>query len=144
MRPFLAALLLIAASALAASAEEVVSPQEFQQFSEGYTLYFAHDGRAFGSESYGPDRRTRWRSSDGRCVRGVWEPRGGQVCFLYAMPGAKPLCWRVLRDEAGMFARLLDGPEAGMVLRITGRDKAPLLCGGPGQQVRAEVSAQPG
>ena len=42
-------------------------------------------------------------------------------------------CWRMLRDEEGMIARLLDGPDAGLEIRITGRDKAPLLCGEPGR-----------
>jgi len=42
------------------------------------------------------------------------------------------LCWRMLRDAEGMLALLLNGESKGLRLRITGRDKHPLLCGAPG------------
>lgn len=133
----LAALLLVSAPALAQDPElraEIVSPDEFQDYAEGYTVYFEQDGRPFGSESFEPGGKTRWRFNDGSCVRGVWRPYGAQVCFLYDMQDdTGPLCWRMLRDGEEIIARLLDGPEAGMQIRIIGRDKAPLLCGEPGR-----------
>lgn len=130
MKTLLATLLLATAPALA---QEIVSPDEFRDYAEGYTLHFEREGRPFGSEYFGPDGQTRWRYQDGSCVRGVWRPHGAQLCFLYdslSEPG--PLCWRVLRDERGLFARLLDGEDDGMELRIARRDTAPLLCGEPG------------
>lgn len=134
MKTLLAALLLATAPAIALAEEVVVSPDEFRDFADGWTLYFERDGEAFGSEEFRADGRTRWRYVDGSCVRGVWRPRGAQLCFLYETeiePG--PLCWRMLRDEEGLFARLLTGAEAGLEIRISRRDKAPLLCGGPGR-----------
>ena len=131
MRTLAAAFLLAAAPALA---EDIVSPEEFREYAEGYTLYFERDGQPFGAESFEPGGQTRWRFNDGSCVRGVWRAHGAQLCFLYDMEdGSGPLCWRMLRDDEGMIARLLDGVDAGMEIRITGRDKTPLLCGEPGR-----------
>ncbi|MFK7944499.1 MAG: hypothetical protein AB8B85_16510 [Paracoccaceae bacterium] len=114
--------------------EEVpISPSEFREYSEGWTLYFERDGRPFGSESFDSSGKTRWRYSDGSCVEGYWRPHGAQICFLYESDQEdEVLCWRMLRDEEGLLARLLNGTNQGLELRITGRDRRPLLCGEPG------------
>lgn len=132
MRTLFALLLLVA---LPANAEEkVVSPGEFREFAEGWTLYFERDGQPFGSESFSADGKTNWRYRDGSCVSGAWRPHGAQVCFLYDQgEGDSVLCWRVLRDQEGLLARLLNGENQDLELRITGRDKQPLLCGEPGK-----------
>ena len=116
-------------------AEEPVSPSEFRDFSEGYTLYFERDGEVFGSERFEANGLSRWRYNDGSCVRGAWRAHGAQVCFLYESEeeNRDVLCWRILRDDQGLFARLLSGASAGLELRIVGRDKKPLLCGDPGR-----------
>lgn len=128
-------LVLIFLASLPAHAEEsVVSPSEFRDYAEGWTLYFERDGQPFGSESFAPNGKTNWRYRDGSCVSGAWRPHGAQVCFLYDQgEGDNVLCWRVLRDEQGLMARLLNGDNQGLQLRITGRDKKPLLCGEPGK-----------
>ena len=117
-----------------AQAEDVVSPSEFRDYAEGYTLYFERDGRAFGSERFEADGKSRWRYNDGSCVDGAWKAHGAQICFLYHPEGAERevLCWRVLRDAQGLFARLLTGENAGIELRVVRRDREPLLCGEPG------------
>lgn len=119
-----------------ALAEETpVSPSEFRAFSEGYTLYFDREGEAFGSESFASDGNVVWRYNDGSCVKGAWRPHGAQLCFLYEGQAAngEVLCWRMLRTGKGdLIARLLQGENAGLELKITGRDKKPLLCGDPG------------
>ena len=38
----------------------------------------------------------------------------------------------MLRDDNGLFARLISGQNAGLELRVARRDRAPLLCGEPG------------
>ena len=131
MRKLALFILLIAAPALA---EEPVSPEEFRAFAEGWTLYFERDGRPFGSETFEGDGKVRWRYSDGSCVRGAWREHDGQLCFLYDSEDEGPVinCWKMLRDEEGLLARLLDGENAGLELRVTRRDRAPLLCGEPG------------
>lgn len=125
----LLALALIAAPALA---EEPVSPSEFKDFAEGYTLYFERDGQPFGAEEFLEGGKTRWRYRDGSCVIGAWRPHGAQLCFLYPDQGSDVQCWRMMRDDNGLYARLL-GPEGGLELRIAGRDRSPLLCGEPGE-----------
>jgi len=116
-----------------ALAEQPVSPSEFRDYAEGHTLYFDLDGKPFGSEAFEPGGRTLWRYMDGSCTEGVWRPHGGQVCFYYG-DGADVLCWRLIRDDAGLLVRLLgDGPDAGMELRITARDQSQPICGEPGR-----------
>ncbi len=122
----------IPALALAA-AEQPLSPSEFRKYAEGHTLYFDRDGEPFGSEAFEPGGQTLWRDMDGSCTEGVWRPHGGQVCFYYG-DGAEVLCWRLIRDEQGLLVRLLgDGSDAGMELRITGRDERQPICGEPGR-----------
>lgn len=122
----------IPALALAA-AEQPLSPSEFRNYAEGHTLYFDLDGEPFGSEAFEPGGQTLWRYMDGSCTEGVWRPHGGQVCFYYG-DGAEVLCWRLIRDEQGLLVRLLgDGSDAGMELRITGRDQRQPICGEPGR-----------
>ena len=134
MRALLSALLLIVVPVLSpALGQEIVSPEEFREYAEGHTIYFEQNGMPFGSEAFEEGGKVRWRFNDGSCVRGVWRARGAQLCFLYDMDSSGPLCWRMMRDEKGMFARLLEGLEAGLEIRVTGRDKVPLLCGEPGR-----------
>ena len=139
MKKLLACLCLIAAPAMAAEpgspAEEPVSPAEFRAFAEGWTLHFEHEGEPFGQERFREGGETTWRYPSGACLDGVWKPHGAQLCFYYGQ-GAEVLCWRALRDEEGLLVRLLgDGPDAGMELRVTGRDKSRLLCGEPGRGI---------
>ncbi len=127
----LLAALLIAAPALA---QEPVSPEQFREFAEGWTLHFERDGEPFGSEAFEGDGKVRWRYSDGSCVSGLWRAHKGQLCFLYDSPeeGRTINCWKMLRDEAGLLARLVSGRNEGLELRVARRDTAPLLCGEPG------------
>jgi hypothetical protein len=130
----LALTLPLAAPAPAAAApEEPVSPSEFRDYAEGYTLYFEEGGMPFGSEAFEPGGATVWRYNDGTCLHGLWRPYGAQLCFFYGFE-TDVLCWRVLRDDDGLKVRLLgDGPEAGLELRIVGRDQRPPICGDPGR-----------
>ncbi|MEM9046571.1 MAG: hypothetical protein AAGC81_17960 [Pseudomonadota bacterium] len=132
MRRFL---ILAALVATPAGAQEIMSPEDFRDYAEGYTLYFEEGGELFGTESFEADGSTTWRYRDGSCVEGAWRPHGGQVCFYYG-DSQGVLCWRMLRDGDDIIARLLGEAEnSGMELRITRRDKKPLLCGDPGTEL---------
>ena len=127
------ALLCLIAFASPALAEEPVSPSEFRNYAEGHTLYFDRDGEPFGSEAFEPGGRTTWRYMDGSCSKGAWRPHGGQICFYYG-EATDVLCWRLIRDDKGLLVRLLgEGSDAGMELRITGRDERRPVCGEPGR-----------
>jgi hypothetical protein len=135
MRKLALAFLLAVAVPAFAVAEEPVSPSEFRDFAEGYTLYFEQDGEPFGAEAFEPGGETLWRDVNGNCLHGVWKAHGAQLCFYYGVED-EVLCWRVLRDEGGLLVRLLgDGPDAGLELRITGRDKRAPVCGEPDRRV---------
>ena len=133
MRTLITALLLFAACP--ALAADPVSPSEFREYAEGHTLYFSLDGEPFGSEAFEPGGKTLWRyDEDGSCLEGLWRPYGAQLCFYYGGGSEEIMCWRLLRDEQGLMVRLLgDSPDAGMELRITGRDERKPLCGEPAQ-----------
>lgn len=127
----LAALLL--ALPAGAAMETPVSPQEFRDYAQGYTLYFAEgDGEPVGSEAFGPEGRATWQSLDGTCVEGLWQAYDDQLCFYYGFE-AVVQCWRVLRDPDGLLVRRTgeDQDPPDLTYRITGRDRKPLLCGGP-------------
>jgi hypothetical protein len=122
----------LAAAPAQAAAPGPVSPEEFRDYAEGYTLYFERDGEPWGAESFAPGGEVRWRYPSGRCVDGVWRAYGERVCFYYG-PGSEVLCWRMAREDDGTLTGTLeDGPDAGMTLTITGRDERPLICGGEG------------
>lgn len=130
----LAAILAVSGPALAAGADaKPVSPSEFRQFAEGHTLYFEYEGESFGAEAFEPGGQTLWRYGDGTCTPGAWRAYGAQLCFYYG-DGTDVQCWRLMRDEAGLFVRLLgSGEDAGMELRISGRDQRRPLCSGPAE-----------
>lgn len=127
------ALLLALSLALAApaAAETVVAPEAFEALSEGRTLRFAIDGKAFGAEQFFPGRRTLWRFAEGACQHGTWHAEHGLICFVYDdMPA--PICWRFLDTGAGYTAALVeDGAETGLRLRLQAIDANPLPCPGP-------------
>lgn len=135
MRLTLFLMLLLTTPALADEANrEVISPETFRDYAEGYTLYFEQGGEPFGTEKFETGGATTWRFDDGSCVDGAWRAHGAQVCFYYG-DSQGVLCWRMFREQGvnGLFAELLgDGDNAGMELHITRRDKLPLLCGAPG------------
>ncbi len=137
MRTVIAVLAFVAASLAPASDEKVVGPTEFRDYAEGWTLYFERDGEHFGSEEFREDGRTTWRYRDGTCVEGAWRSHGAQLCFLYdsANSDGTVQCWRVVRQGEDILVRLLGGENVenpGLELRVSGRDKKPLLCGAPG------------
>lgn len=109
-----------------------VAPEQFEAMSQGRTLYFTRDGRAFGAEQYFPGRRALWRYEDGACAWGRWFPRDGLICFEYE-GGDSAQCWTFEGDGTSFSAALIDqGGPTGLLLHMTGADTRPLACPGPG------------
>lgn len=127
---------LVGLLAFPAAAADLVTPGEFRDYAEGWTLYFEREGERWGEEQFLPGGGTVWRFQDGTCAEGAWREYDGQVCFYYGTAEEGVLCWQMLRDEQGLFAKLMSNVEGqGMELRITGRDRVPPLCGGPSQSL---------
>ncbi len=132
-------LALAALHAAGASAETVVPPAEFVEYAQGYTLTFEQDGEFAGAETFAEDGRVTWQTPDGICIDGLMRAYDDRFCFYYGIDDDVQ-CWHVLRDEKGLKVRRLDsGPgEPSLTYRITGRDRRPLSCTGPGRDTRLE------
>lgn len=133
--PRLAPLALLAhlAPLAPASAQEVMTPGEYEALSEGRTLHYTHRGRPFGAEQYFPGRRSLWRFADGSCTAGTWHAEGDDVCFRYE-PDTPALCWRFLREGTRVSATLLPNatdPAPDLRLDLARIDAAPLPCPAP-------------
>ena len=111
------------------AAETVLSPQQFEAFSQGKTLYFSQAGQPYGAEQYLPNRQSIWQYADGSCHRGIWFTRKDQICVIYEN-NPEEQCWNFL-DKDGVFAARAIGnpPEADLVVSL--QDTAPLICLGP-------------
>lgn len=124
----LALLLLLAATP--ALAEEPMSGAEFEAYTEGKTLLYAHEGQTYGGEDYLPGRRVRWSFLDGKCLAGTWYDSGELICFSYEDAPDAPVCWRFYAQPGGLRAEL-DGQDYTQELYETGEADKPLFCLGP-------------
>jgi hypothetical protein len=114
-----------------ASAQDVMTPEEFQSLAEGRTLYFTYDGAPYGQEQYFPGRRSLWRYEDGSCGRGVWWGDGEAICFRYEREPV-PQCWRFVERPGGVAAELVEGGvRTGFVVEMSHADGKPLTCPAP-------------
>ncbi|MEP5758303.1 MAG: hypothetical protein ABJ327_03125 [Litoreibacter sp.] len=120
---------LIAVLALPASAETILSPQEFEAFVQNSTVYFDRYGTPYGSEQYLRNRKVIWSFANGECEFGEWFPREDQICFQYENQNT-PLCWHFVEQDGIKRARVVgDDPVAD--LHIVAQDKQPVNCEAP-------------
>lgn len=112
-------------------AEDFLSPEAFNSYSEGTTLYFAQNGQPFGVEQYLPDRKSIWQYSDGTCVKGIWFDQGDRICFTYENDAkGTAQCWRFLQKGA-RFAARADGRGPQDDLEVIWQDAEPIACLAP-------------
>lgn len=144
------AVALLCALATGVPADTPVSPAEFREYAEGYTLYFERDGKPAGAETFRPGGEVTWRTPEGVCLEGLWRAYDDELCFYYGINDIVE-CWQVLRDSQGLKVRHAGGGESDgrggeengeaeedATYRITGRDRRPLMCsGGPALPTRA-------
>ena len=52
---------------LTLNAEEVLTPEQFESYSSGKTLYFAEAGQPYGAEQYLPNRQSIWQLPSAYC-----------------------------------------------------------------------------
>lgn len=110
--------------------EEIMTPEAFEQFVSGSTLYFNRRGDPYGAEQYLPDRRVIWTFLDGRCERGAWFSEGDTICFAYETQSS-PQCWNFLDRSGERRARVI-GADPANDLVVVGQDQSALDCPGPG------------
>lgn len=110
--------------------ENTLSPETFEAFASGTTLYFNRHGAPYGAEQYMTDRRVIWTFLDGRCERGAWFSDGAAICFAYETQ-SEAQCWHIL-EIAGQKRVRVVGDDPGNDLYVVGQDKADLDCPGPG------------
>ena len=112
-----------------AAAEVAMTPEEFEAYSTGKTIYFRRQGQPYGAEQYLPGRRTIWTFLGGQCIEGFWYAEGGNICFVYE-DDPESQCWAFLVTEDGHAAR----PVSGLPLddlEVIGETREPLACDGP-------------
>ena len=96
------------AAAESATAQDFLTPEEFEHYTNGNTLRFERHGSEYhGLEEYLPDRRVRMQAPDGTCHDGHWYVQGPSICFSYdGWP--EPECWMIARGETGLLGRPTD------------------------------------
>ncbi|MFT6674509.1 MAG: hypothetical protein ACJAVM_000692 [Sulfitobacter sp.] len=107
MRVF--ALILLALSALPATAQDLMSAAEFDSYTKGKTLFYGREGAAYGAETYLENRRVRWSFLDGECKEGEWYEDAGLICFVYEN-NSDPQCWSFSEGTRGLIARFENNP----------------------------------
>lgn len=103
--------------------------EDFDQYTQGKTLFYGFDGSAYGVERYLPGRRVIWSFLDGHCQEGTWYPQNDQICFLYN-DRSDPQCWSFQLTPEGLSARFQNDPESTQLYEADDVDEE-MLCLGP-------------
>ena len=126
MRSILALLLL---AALPAAAQEPMTAEEFDAYTQGRTLTFGSQGaEPFGVERYMSNRRVVWRFLDRQeCQPGFWyETDAGEICFEYEFD-PEPQCWMFFDEPGGLRAIFTNDP--GTTILYEAQEGGELICG---------------
>ncbi|NNE52169.1 MAG: hypothetical protein HKN30_07190 [Sulfitobacter sp.] len=127
MRPL--ATLLILLIALPVAAQDLLTPEEFDRYTRGKTLFYGQGGEIYGAEIYYENRRVTWSFLDGECKEGRWYAKGPLICFTYEDNPA-PQCWSFLRRPTGLIARFENDPATTDLYEARDTGEA-LICPGP-------------
>jgi hypothetical protein len=103
--------ILLAFSAQTAGAQTALSGAEFDEYTQGKTLFYGFEGKVYGVERYLPNRRVIWSFLDGQCKEGVWYQREDQICFVYE-DRLDPQCWVFTKSGGGLIAQFEGDPQA--------------------------------
>ncbi|MCA8869816.1 MAG: hypothetical protein KDA67_14270 [Rhodobacteraceae bacterium] len=115
---------------LTLNAEEVLTPEQFESYSSGKTLYFAEAGQPYGAEQYLPNRQSIWQYADGSCAKGIWYAENDLICFVYDDDSGEH-CWNFLKKPENRYAARAIGREPGADLEVIWKDQQPVICTGP-------------
>lgn len=109
--------------------EETLSPEEFDSYSQGKTLFFSQHGRAYGVEQYLRGRKSIWSFANGTCVRGAWFEDNGLICFTYEN-NTVPQCW-TFHKNGNRYSARVQGADPANDLMVIERNDDPIACLGP-------------
>lgn len=108
---------------------QLVTPEEFETLSQNKTLYFYRYGKIYGAEQFFKGRQSTWKFANGECDRGIWYPKGDQICFDYeANPGEQ--CWHFIKNGDDFAARYI-GADPIDDLLLKAIDRSELICDYP-------------
>lgn len=93
-----------------ATAQTLLSGDEFEAWVEGETYYSSVAGEdPYGMLLYRENRQVMWASFDDECVEGFWtEPLPGVICFEYPA-WAETYCWQFYADGDELFSVFFEG-----------------------------------
>ncbi|NSX56474.1 hypothetical protein [Parasulfitobacter algicola] len=110
--------------------DQQLSPDAFEQYVTGKTLYYGEPGaRPYGAEEYLPGRRVRWSFLNGECIEGQWFVDMDLICFVYE-DNPEPQCWSFYKDGGGIVAMFENDPNSTTLYELQNASE-PLRCLGP-------------
>lgn len=92
------------------AAQDLMTAEEFDAYTQGKTLFYGQNGQAYGAEIYHQNRRVEWSFLDGECKEGEWFEDDGLICFVYE-DNPNPQCWSFVKGTRGLIARFENNPN---------------------------------
>ncbi|MDF3414182.1 hypothetical protein HKX54_06920 [Sulfitobacter sp. M57] len=111
------------------AAQDLLTPEEFDAYTKGKTLFYGKSGQAYGAEIYYENRRVEWSFLDGDCKEGEWYDANGLICFVYEN-NPDPQCWSFSKGANGLIARFENRPDTTELYEANEGDQK-MLCLGP-------------
>jgi len=112
-----------------ATADPLLTAEEFDALTLGRTMTWAEYGQVYGVEQYLPGRRVRWTELGDDCKLGHWYADGPAICFLYE-DNPTPACWEISLSGSGLRALDTEDPPGSEPVQIEDTS-AELPCFGP-------------
>lgn len=112
-----------------AAASELMTAEEFDDYTRDKTFYYGNQGQPYGAEEYLNNRRVIWSYLDGTCEMGSWYQQDEQICFVYEHK-PEPQCWSFRQTPNGLIAQFENDPTQIELYEVQ-KTYEPLVCPGP-------------
>lgn len=93
------ALTLISCIATPVLADEPMTGEQFDRYTQGRTYTYGHPGQTpYGIEAYLPNRQVIWAYFSDECVEGYWyDTPNNEICFVYPFD-EEHKCWHFYKE----------------------------------------------